>query len=116
MSRYIDADAHVARMRELYCKDCSRRKGMKNGKMKFIYPIGGVPCRACEFGDALDAIDDAPTVDAVPVVRCRECKHNIGEKVWLDGDITIDCANGIGYPPPDWFCADGERRTNEQQT
>ena len=22
-----------------------------------------------------DEIDDAPTIDAVPVVRCRECKH-----------------------------------------
>lgn len=24
---------------------------------------------------AKEAIDDAPTIDAVPVVRCQECKH-----------------------------------------
>lgn len=44
------------------------------------------------------------------LVRCKDCKHNIGEKVWLDGDVTIDCDNGMGYPQPDWFCADGERK------
>lgn len=38
-------------------------------------------------------IDEQPTVDAVQVVRCKECKHNIGEKVWLDGEMTIDCAD-----------------------
>ena len=27
------------------------------------------------YGYAKSFIDDAPTVDAVPVVRCRECKH-----------------------------------------
>ena len=65
--------------------------------------------------DVVDMIESRPTIDAVPVVRCRECKHNNGEKVWLDGDITIDCANGIGYPPPDWFCADGERKDGENE-
>lgn len=27
------------------------------------------------YGYAKSFIDDAPTIDAVPVVRCRECKH-----------------------------------------
>ena len=67
--------------------------------------------RADVLRDAIEKIKAAMTVDAVPVCRCRECKHNIGEKVWLDGDVTIDCANGMGYPPPNWYCADGERRT-----
>ena len=26
-------------------------------------------------GELMGCIEDAPTVDAVPVVRCRECKH-----------------------------------------
>ncbi len=60
--RPIDADAFVERYRKLYCEDCDRRKGMKNGKMKFVYPIGGAPCRACEVDDMLDAVDDAPTI------------------------------------------------------
>ena len=48
-----------------------------------------------------------------PVVRCRDCKHNEGAKVWrfLDLEDTLaDCSAGHGYPPMDWFCADGVRR------
>ena len=32
----------------------------------------------CQLGGLMDVaefIDDQPTTDAVPVVRCRECKH-----------------------------------------
>ena len=56
-------------------------------------------------------LDSEPTVDAVPVVRCKDCKHNKGKKVWHDGEVTIDCDNDMGYTPLDFFCADGERRT-----
>ena len=48
----------------------------------------------------------APTVDAVQVVRCKYCKH--GEP-GACGD-GIDC-DGVWHND-DWFCADGERRTN----
>lgn len=47
-------------------------------------------------------IDEAPTIDAVPVVRCKDCKrHNAKagklyrcdlRNVWQDGDFF--CANG----------------------
>lgn len=47
-------------------------------------------------------IKDAPTIDAVPVVRCKDCKrHNAKagklyrcdlRNVWQDGDFF--CANG----------------------
>ena len=60
--RLVDADAHILEIRKQYCEDCSRRKGIKNGKMKFLYEIGGVVCRACEIEDMLNALDDAPTV------------------------------------------------------
>ena len=49
---------------------------------------------------------NAPTVDAVPVVRCGECKNRDPE------DHKCDCGNGILWQLPrqdDWFCADGER-------
>lgn len=33
---------------------------------------------------AKEAIRDAPTIDAVPVVRCRDCKH----KGWGSGAVS----------------------------
>ena len=67
MRRLIDADAFIREIRKRYCEDCARRKGIKNGKMRFCYEIGGVPCRACDIEDVLDALDDyAPTVQSEP--------------------------------------------------
>lgn len=30
----------------------------------------------------IEMIEDAPTIDAVPVVRCWECKHYLGLAEW----------------------------------
>ena len=41
-------------------------------------------------------IEAAPTVDAVPVVRCKDCKHRF-EDSWceyVDDDDNFYCANG----------------------
>ena len=43
-------------------------------------------------------LQEAPTVDAVPVVRCKDCKYF----------KTRLCENEDNYD--DWFCADGERK------
>ena len=64
-------------------------------------------------------IADAPTVDAVEVVRCRNCKHhrdkNEQEQQYLVEDILIctspdatdDCWNAVW---PDHFCSYGKRK------
>ena len=69
--------------------------------------------------DVIMMIKTAPTVDAVPVVRCRECKHhrdkNEQERQYLVEDILIctspdatdDCWNAVW---PDHFCSYGERK------
>ena len=69
--------------------------------------------------DVIMMIKTAPTVDAVPVVRCRECKHhrdkNEQEQQYLVEDILIctspdatdDCWNAVW---PDHFCSYGERK------
>ena len=53
-----------------------------------------------------NAIDQAPTIDAVPVVRCKDCKYMIQ---WADGRYCTvwDGVNGMG---DDGFCNYGERR------
>ena len=42
---YIGRDAFIKQQRELYCKNCARRMGVKNGKLKEIYKIGEAACK-----------------------------------------------------------------------
>ena len=54
------------------------------------------------YGYATSFIDAAPTVDAVEVVRCRECKHYDGK--WM-------CKiSGVPSRKPNDFCSYGERK------
>ena len=51
-----------------------------------------------------------PAVDAVPVVRCKGCKHRNPEDKWCD----CGGMEGLILPRQDnWFCADGERRESD---
>ena len=61
---------------------------------------------------AKEAIDDAPTIDAVPVVRCRECKNLyvggvcFGETLWA-------CRKLKTSVDPEFFCGFGEQKEDE---
>ena len=53
------------------------------------------------------AVDEQSTIDAVPVVRCRECKHCDPENNHCDHPM------GTSAPlsrKPDDFCSYGERK------
>lgn len=55
-----------------------------------------------EFIRAMEqVIDDCPTVDAVPIVRCKDCKY------WDYGDCYR-----LELSRPDDFCSYGERKTD----
>lgn len=71
MTRLIDADTFLDDVIERYCKDCDRRKEIKNGKWRIIYEIGEAPCRACSVDDMKCEIEDAST--AIDLVRCKDC-------------------------------------------
>lgn len=58
---------------------------------------------------AMNLIDEQPTVDAVPVVRCYECKHSCR----LDGTKILYQCDHNGVRPNFWFCADGEKKVME---
>lgn len=76
-----------------------------------------------EPGKARKLMEDAPTIDAVEVVRCRECKHhrdkNEQEQKYLVEDVLIctspdatdDCWNAVW---PDHFCSYGERKDGDR--
>ncbi len=55
-------------------------------------------------------VKEAPTEDAVPVVRCRDCKF------WSDtpSDILVrKCNVRSGYASDNGYCSYGERKDNE---
>ena len=74
-----------------------------------------------------DVIDNAPTIDAVPVVRCKDCKywnkdtlrHNSNDVAEWDECECEMLANRDRWNEIDryccdiHFCADGERKDNE---
>ena len=88
--RLIDADVLL---RKICCDSC----GCEPDECGYIDEYRKDRCKAGQY------VEDAPTVDAVPVVRCKDCRH------WY----KHHCAHGICATEktnPDWFCADGERR------
>ena len=51
-------------------------------------------------------IDAAPTVDAVPVVRCKDCRYFYQSAL----HTTCDLADGLAWPGEDDFCSLAQRR------
>lgn len=51
-------------------------------------------------------IKDAPTVDAVEVVRCKDCDFA------CEGSTGIVCTAWGARTEPDMFCGNGERRND----
>lgn len=90
---YIEREAFLAGQRHLYCENCERRKGMKNGKMKFVYAIGDAPCRACDIGDVLDSVEDFPAADVVEVRhgRLEKKQYAINWSCSLCGNEPFHC-------------------------
>ena len=95
MRRLIDANAMHKFVEE---KVAEGKDGWANG----------VPY---EWAYALTAVDLQPTVDAVEVVRCKDCKHFDEEKALRCGGIW--CGYWGTDPDPDDFCSYGERREGE---
>ena len=91
MTRLIDADA-------------MRDDWLENGENEYVYDTNAV----------LDSIDSQPTVDAVEVVRCKDCIHwykqeKVCLKIYSDGAVS---AYAWQSRNPDDFCSYGERRTD----
>ena len=61
------------------------------------------------WNEVYKALNDLPTLDAVPVVRCKDCMY-CG---------AVQCALATEYNQyrpdvdPDWFCAKGRRAKHE---
>ena len=85
---------------------------LENGENEYVYDTNAV----------LDSIDSQPTVDAVEVLRCRDCKY------WGDEDGKLQRSDGVLFarckvhnymidgrhtgwcPTENDFCSYGERK------
>ena len=67
-----------------------------------------LPAAYCAgWNGLIELIEKAPTIDAVPVVRCRECKHCDPENYHCDHPMST--AAPLRRKPDD-FCSYGERK------
>ena len=67
----------------------------------------------CQLGglvDVVEFLEDMPKVDAVPVVRCKDCIHHTDEE---PGMVYCPAVIG-GWVSNDFFCGDGEREENDE--
>ena len=46
-SEYLERNALIERIKKAYCNGCENHNGVK--------------CRACDIGDAIEVVEDAPT-------------------------------------------------------
>lgn len=94
--RLIDADAYKHILKGWLSETYSGRYGSEDEGAAIFRCI-------CQ-------LDDAPTVDAVPVVRCRDCKR------WQrHSEVNRDYGDCRRYSSTmryDDFCSQGERRTD----
>ena len=92
MARLIDADA----LKKYMCFKCNDE-------------YSDEPCEPSDCGFR-NAIGDAPTVDAVEVVRCKDCRYRIFDNVtqeWFCNSVH----SGFVYAKCNDFCSYGERKT-----
>lgn len=97
MTRLIDADS---------LKDAIIDAGQSSKRYK-VGEFWELNCREID-----EVINNVPTVDAVRVVRCKECKY------YREGDPEHPdcgwCRRLIcGTVASDFYCADGERKADE---
>ena len=60
-----------------------------------------------------EALDKSPTIDAVPVIRCKDCKHRDEEYTDQFGGIWCDMHGEVEISK-NYFCASGEQKDGEQ--
>lgn len=92
MPRYIDADA----LYEIFEREYKRTKGDTHST----------------FRECINYLCDAPTIDAVPVVRCGECIYAVWEKSEIKYCETwgakCDCPYEIALTATD-YCSYGAK-------
>lgn len=80
--------------------DAMRQDWLENGENEYAYDTNAV----------LNSLDEQPTIDAVPVVRCKDCTHFRRN---LENDTYCNCIGGLSDPEEHDFCSYGERKDGD---
>lgn len=76
--------------------------------LRSVWGCGNTDNTVIWYGDVLAAINDFPSVDAVPVVRCKDCIFKREKREFGDLKCII-----LGMPMRfDNFCSYGEKNDN----
>ena len=99
MARLIDADAFAERMLKVWdTADEQKRADIVAILADLVTPI----------------LVSTPTVDAVEVVRCKDCKHATFYSCKNDACYRgITCEYRIGIGDENFFCSYGERKDTD---
>lgn len=83
MCRLINADALIEQIKKNLCEPCKKRKGDYNG----------VRCRACQYGDEIDDIENAPTIEPqkwIPITEAEPgAAHVLATLRWDEDDYEV---------------------------
>ena len=90
--RLIDADA--------------LQKAIQDVEADFFENCGN--CNMLSKEDVLEIMDDQQTVDAVPIIRCKDCKFRYWDD-WLE-EYFCQCYAEYMQVLPDDFCSCAERK------
>lgn len=69
--------------------------------------------RFATFCALSDAVEQMPTVDAVPVIRCKDCKFRYWDD-WLE-EYFCQCYAEYMQVLPDDFCSNAERKEKNNE-
>jgi hypothetical protein len=79
---------------------------------EWLHQTRAIPLDTSYHFELLGCIEDCPTIDAVQVVRCKDCKHY----------NTIGCSKGFGWcenidrgTSDNFYCANGKKLNKESE-
>lgn len=102
--RLIDANALMKAIR--FEHDCIMQDPEISNQMKWRESV-------C-YQRSMRAVEKATIVDAVEVVRCKDCKHFVqGEPYDPCECMKWKVKFGVAYTTPDGYCHKAERKENE---
>ena len=96
MARLIDADAFIAE----HCADCKYAN------------VNGICTKEAPLCGSVQIVTELPTIDAVEVIRCKDCKHRYNGKDCTHPLLLSYSWGAIRNVKDDDFCSYGERKDN----